>query len=87
MKKRTLTKQMAEKMILAKLYRDGLFKVDDEKKTAEIDARRGVLVDLYQEESYEEIKDILNRTANGLKQAGYDVKIRWLDIVKGETHE
>jgi len=77
--KRKPTKQMVEAMILAKLYKDGLFVVDEKKKTAKVDLRQSIIVERYKEESYENIKDIMQRTIKGLKMQGYKVKVRWLD--------
>jgi len=77
--KRPMTKQMAEAMILTRLYKDGLFIVDEEKKTADINMRRSRLVELYTEESYDDIRSIMLRTMKGLRTAGYKVTARWLD--------
>ena len=77
--KRKPTKQMVEAMILAKLYKDGLFVIDEKKKTAKVDLRQGTIVKRYKEESYDDIKDIMQRTVKGLKMQGYTVKVRWLD--------
>lgn len=72
--------QMAEAMILSKLYRDGLFLVDEEKKTVKVDMRRSRIVELYKEDSYDDVKDIMDRTVKGLKLAGYAVMVRWLEL-------
>lgn len=77
--KRKPTKQMMEAIILAKLYKDGLFVVDEKKKIAKVDLRQSIIVERYTEESYEDIKDIMQRTIKGLKLQGYKVKVRWLD--------
>jgi len=83
--KRKPTKQMAEALILAKLYKDGLFIVDEAEKKVTVDLRQGEIVKRYQEESYDDIKDIMERTVKGLKLAGYNVKVRWLDGVSDES--
>lgn len=76
---KTPTREMMEKIILTKLYRDGLIEVDAEIETAKIDARRAELVHRYGEESYDTIENILSRTAEGLKLAGYEVTVRRLE--------
>ena len=79
-KKRPMNKQMAEAMILSKLYRDGLFLVDEESRIVKVDMRRSRIVELYKEDSYDDVKDIMDRTVRGLKLAGYEVKARWLEL-------
>lgn len=78
-KKRTMTKMVAEGLILAKLYKDGLFIVDETKRMVKVDARRSRLVKLYQESSYADIKSVIDRTVEGLRMAGYIVSVQWLD--------
>jgi len=77
-KKRPMNTQMAEAMILSKLYRDGFFVVDEEAKTVMVEMRKDKIVERYKDSSYEDIKSIIERTAKGLKLAGYEVKVRWL---------
>lgn len=80
-KKRSVSKTMAETLILAKLYKDKIIVVDTAHKKVTIDARRGMLIKRYQKESYEDIKSILDRTAKGLGIQGYDVKVTRLELV------
>lgn len=82
--KRTLNKQMAESMILAKLYKDGFLLVDEKNKKATVDMRKGEIIERYKESSYDDIKSILERTAAGLRTLGYHVKIRYLEGVSPE---
>ena len=77
--KRQINKQMAEAMILAKLYEDGFFIMDEEAKTVKVEMRRSEIVKRYKESSYADIRSIVERTVVGLKQAGYAVTVRWLD--------
>jgi len=86
-KKRSVSKKMAETMILAKLYKDGVIVVDTAHKKVTIDARRGELIQRYQKESYEDIKSILDRTAIGLGIQGYDVKVIRLELVEATLAE
>ena len=80
------TQKMKEAIILAKLYKDGFLVVDQEAKTAEIDMRKSRIVELYTEESYDDVKSILKRTADGLDTLGYEVKLRYLDgLTDGES--
>ncbi len=83
--KRKATKQMAEAIILAKLWKDGFFLVDEKNKKVKVDLRQGEIIDRYKEESYDDIKSIMERTIKGLKMQGYDVKVRWLDGVSDES--
>jgi len=76
MGKRTMNKQMAESIILAKLYKDGFILVDEKNKKAVVDMRRGKLVKRYKESSYDDIVSILERTAKGLKMAGYEITVK-----------
>jgi len=78
-KKRSMNKQMAESLILARLYKDGFFIFDEEKKTVEVDMRWGHIIKFYKEGSYNDIRDIMQRTVKGLEMAGYQVTVRCLD--------
>ncbi len=79
--KRSVNKQMAESLILARLHKDGFFIFDEEKKTVEVDMRWGHITKLYKEGSYDDIRDIMQRTVKGLEMAGYQVTVRCLDEV------
>jgi len=80
-KKQSINKQMAERIILAKLYKDKVIIVDTANKKVTIDARKGELVKRYNEESYDDIMSILERTSTGLGMQGYDVKVIRLEIL------
>lgn len=75
------TRDMLESIILTKLHGDGFIKVDEDAKTAVLDCRRGVISDRYEESSYDDIRDIMERTAKGLKLAGYSVRVDYLEGV------
>ena len=77
-RKRPMNQQMAEAMILSRLYKDGFFVVDEEAKTVKVEMRRDKIVKLYKDSSYKDIRDIVERTVKGLKLAGYEVTVRWL---------
>ena len=79
------TKQMMEAMILAKLYKDGFFVINRKKKTAKVDLRRGKIVKRYKEESYDDIKGIMERTIRGLEMSGYKVRTLWLEGISKKS--
>jgi hypothetical protein len=77
-----LGKEMMEKVILAKLYNDGIFVVDEKEKKVVVDSRLSTLTK-YGEKSYTDIKSIIDRTVAGLKLAGYSVSVKVLEVVEG----
>lgn len=79
--KKNMNREVAEGLILSKLYKDGFFTMDEVKKTAIVDARRRHIVDMYGESSYEDVSSILNRTAKGLEKNGYKVTVKVLELV------
>ena len=81
-KKKRANIRMSSAIILAKLYKDGFFVMDEAKRTVEIDMRRSRIVKMYKGESYDDIILIMNRTAYGLDKAGYTVKKKYLDGIK-----
>ena len=80
-KKKDMSREVAEGLILSKLFKDGFFVINEEAKTASVDARKGRIEGLYGEESYSDVIDIINRTAKGLTIGGYKVEIKRIDIV------
>lgn len=77
--KLTATREMMESIILVKLFKDGFIKVDDSTKTAELDCRKPVISERYEEASYEDIRSIMERCATGLRMEGYQAKVKYLD--------
>jgi hypothetical protein len=87
MGKRTVNKQMAESIILAKLYKDGFILVNEKTKKVSVDMRKGEIVKHYKESSYEDVLSILERTVVGLKMADYKVKTRRIEGISPESEE
>lgn len=79
-KSKTATREMMETVILAKLHGDGLIVVDEGEKTATLDCRRDVIVSRYEESSYDDIRDIMEKTAKGLRLGGYEATVKYLDL-------
>lgn len=81
-KKKGINRDVAEGLILSKLYKDGFFILDETAKTAVVDARKNHIIELYQEESYEDVISIINKTAKGLEKNGYKVTVKRLELLK-----
>ena len=79
--KKNMNREVAEGLILSKLYKDGFFTMDEAKKTAIVDCRRSRIVSMYGESSYPDVSSILNRTAKGLEKNGYKVTTKTLELV------
>lgn len=80
-KKKGLNRDVMEGLILSKLYKDGLFVVDEEAKTVTVDARKNHIGEMYGEESYTDVMSVIDKTASGLKINGYTVTVKRIDIV------
>lgn len=87
MGKRTMNKQMAESIILAKLYKDGFIVMDEEHKKAIISMKKSKIIKHYKKSSYEDVRSILERTVKGLRMAGYEVKVRSLEGISPELEK
>lgn len=81
--KKGVNKEVAERLILAKLFKDGIITLD-ENEVYHFDMRRSVLKERYQEESVEDLLTILKDTATGLEGMGHTVKRVWLE---GKTND
>jgi len=80
-KKKNITRDVAEGLILSSLNRDGIFVLDTKAKTVTVDARRNHLIELYKEESYEDVIGIINKTIRGLESTGFTVTVKRLELV------
>jgi hypothetical protein len=78
-KRKGVTKAVAEGLILSKLYRDGIFTIDEKAKTVEVESRKSVLEERYTSESYSDVFDIIKWTSAGLRQQGYTVTVHVLE--------
>lgn len=77
--KEATERAVMEGLILSKLYRDGFMTVDEENKSAEFDCRKDALSKKYGEDSFEDIRSIIERTSEGMESFGYSVRVRYID--------
>jgi hypothetical protein len=69
---------IAENLIIAKLEKDGIIKVDNDNKKVVIDMRASSLAP-YKKESIQDIQDILRRLSIGFKKMEWDVTTKCLE--------
>jgi hypothetical protein len=83
-KTRKPSKQVAESLIVAKLYEDRLIVVDEDKKWVGVDVRHSTIEAHYGESgtTYDDIKDIVTRMVRGLEMAGYKVEVRRSELLE-----
>lgn len=84
--KRKEAREMMEATILAKLFTDGLIKVDEEKKTVTFDCRKPVIQSKYTDEdtTYQDILSIMRRARYGMEEQGYVARLIVFDAVEAE---